>query len=100
KILEQVALDQLHEGRGITVDVMRAGVVERGVARRGDVDHGRHLELAELLVERVPPLVGERRIGPVAASRIRVQVYANKSQAGEALELGDAVLRRDARVLR
>ena len=61
EILEQVRLDELHERRRVGVDVVRAGGVEVGVARRAHVDHRRHVELDHLLVERIPPLVGERR---------------------------------------
>jgi hypothetical protein len=33
KVLEQIALDELHEGGGVGVDVVRAGGVEVRVAR-------------------------------------------------------------------
>ena len=92
---------KLHEGGGVAVDVVRAGGVEVRVARGADVDHRRHVELDHLLVERIPVLVGQRRILPVAARRIGVQVAADEAELLDAaLELGDAVGRRHAGVLR
>ena len=65
------------------------------------MDHRRHVQLHHLLVERVPPLVGERRVLPVAARRVRVQVAADETELlHAALQLGDAVGRRHARRLR
>ena len=61
KVLEQIALDELHERGRVGVDVVRAGRVEVGIARRRDVDHRRHVELDHLLVERIPVPVGQRR---------------------------------------
>ena len=63
----KVALQELHESRGVGVDVVRARGVEVGVAGTGDVDHRRHVEVDHRLVERVPGLVGERQGGPVTA---------------------------------
>ena len=101
EVLEEVALDELHERGGVGVDVVRAGEVEGGVAGRADVHHRRHVELDQLLVERVPPAVGERRLLPLAAGRIGVEVAADEAELVDAaLELLDAVRRRDARRLR
>src|SRR5205814_6854554 len=92
EIPEQTALDELHERGGVGVDVMRAGGVEVRIARGGDVDHGRHIELDHLLVEGVPVPVGEWWGGPVSARRIGIQVAADEIQlAYAALELGGAV---------
>ena len=100
EILEEVRQQELHEGRRVGVDVVRAGGVEARVARRAHVHHRRHVELDDLLVERIPPAVGERRLLPVAARRIGVQVAADEPQLVDAaLELGDAVLGRHARRL-
>ena len=99
EILEQVALDELHEGGGVGVDVMRAGVMEVRVAGRGDVDHGRHVELDQLLVDRIPPAVGERRIGPVAAGRIGIEVDADEAElrrGARARGCSSSAARRDA----
>jgi hypothetical protein len=79
EILEQVALQQLHEHRGVGVQVVRAGAVEARVARGRHVDHGRHVQLAQRLVQRIPLAVGHRRAGPVAAARVRVQVAADEA---------------------
>ena len=67
KIPEQIALDELHERRGVGVDVMRAGGVEIRIARGGDVDHRRDIQLDHLLVEGVPVPVGERWGCPMPA---------------------------------
>ena len=77
---EEVALDELHEGRGVGVDVVRAGGVEVGVAAARHVDHRRHVELDHLLVDRVPVAIGERRPGPHAAARIGVEVAADEAE--------------------
>jgi acyl-CoA dehydrogenase len=58
---EQVAHQQLHEGGGVRVEVVRAEGVRRRVARGGDVDHGGNVELGHLLVQREPVGVGQRR---------------------------------------
>ena len=65
------------------------------------MDHRRHVELDHLLVQRIPPPVGERRVLPVAARRIGVQVAADEAELlHAALELRDAVRGRDAGRLR
>ena len=92
---------QLHERRGVGVDVVRAGGVEARVAARADVDHRRDVVLDHLLVDRVPVPVGQRRRRPVAARRIGVQVDRHGAVLLDALvELGDAGLGGDARALR
>ena len=101
EILEEVRRQELHERGRVAVDVVRAGGVEVRVARRAHVDHRRHVELDHLLVERIPLAVGQRRVGPVAARRIGVQVAADEAELLDAaLELGDAVRGRDAGRLR
>ena len=63
--------------------------------------HGRHVQLHHLLVDGIPVAVGERRVLPPAARRVRVQVAADEAQLVHApLQLGDAVLGRHARHLR
>jgi hypothetical protein len=65
------------------------------------VDHRGHVELAQLLVERVPVLVDQRRIGPHAAGGIGVEVDADEAElVHHALELRDAVPGRHAGELR
>ena len=98
---EQVALDQLHEGGRVGVEVVRAERVEVGVAGGGDVDHRRHVELDQRLVQREPVRVGERRRGPVPAGRVGVEVAADEAQLLDApAQLGDGVVERAARRLR
>ena len=101
EVLEQVAGQALHEGRGVGVQVMRAGGVEAGVAAGADVDHGRDVVLDHLFVDRVPVAVRQRRAGPVAAGRIGVQVDADVAIFLHALfEFGNAGARINARALR
>jgi hypothetical protein len=52
KILEEIEQDQLHEGHGVGVEVVRSGRVLRRIAAPADVNHRRHVELDHLLVER------------------------------------------------
>ena len=101
EILEQIRQDELHERHGVGVEVVRAGGVQRRIAAAGDVDHRRHVELDHLLVERIPPLVGERRRVEVAARRIGIEVAADEAELlHAALELLDRGGRRHARRLR
>ena len=60
EVLEQIALDELHEGRGVGIEVVRAGGVEARVAAGAHVDHGGHVVLHHLFVDGVPVLVGQR----------------------------------------
>src|SRR6516225_10308747 len=71
------------------------------VARRADMDHRRNVVLDHLLVDRIPIAVAERRVLPMPAGRIGVQIHADKSVfVDAAVDLGDAVLWRDTRTLR
>src|SRR3984957_11469457 len=92
---EPVPHQQLHEGGGVRVEVVRAERVRGRVARGGHVDHGRDVELDHLLVQREPVRVGQRRRGPPRAGRVRVQVAADEPELGEAaVELFDAAVER------
>ena len=65
------------------------------------MDHRGNVELHHLLVERIPPAVGERRLLPIAPRRVRIEIAADKAELlHAALELRDAVRRRHARALR
>src|SRR5229473_4787392 len=95
EVLEQVGSQELHERRGVGVEIVRAGGVEVRIVRGADVDHGGHIELAELFVERVPPAIGQRGVGPMSAGGIGIEVAADEAQRFHAaLELGDAIRRR------
>ena len=101
EVLEQIALDQLHERGRVGVDVMRAGGVETGVAAGGDVDHGGNVVLHHLLVDRIPVAVRQRRAGPVSARRIGIEVDADEAIFLDAFfQFGDAGFRVDAGALR
>ena len=101
KSREQVALYELHERCGVGVEVVRAGGVEGGVDAGADVDHRREVVLDQLLVERVPGTVGQRRRGPVPARRVGVEVDGDGAElldaAGQFRDTGGRV---DARRLR
>jgi hypothetical protein len=79
EISEQVRGQALHEGGGVRVQVVRAGGVEGAVAAGGHVHHGRDVVLHHFFVDGVPVAVGQRRAGPVAAGRVRVEVDADKA---------------------
>jgi len=65
------------------------------------MDHRRHVELDEFLIEIEPPRVGERRVGPIAAARVRIEIAADEAEFFDATdELGDRVGRRAAGRLR
>jgi hypothetical protein len=93
EVLEEVALDELHEGDGVGRDIEGAGRVEPRIAAPRNMDHRRHIQLNHLLVEGIPETVGERRMGEVAAAWIGVEVAADKAElADAALELLDGAL--------
>src|SRR3546814_8128141 len=81
KPLEEVGAQQLHEGGGIGIDVVRAGEMEVWIAGIADMDHRRHIEFHQRLVEREPPGIGERRIGPVAAAGVRSEEHTSELQS-------------------
>src|SRR3954470_20374645 len=101
EVLEQVRQDDLHEHHRVGVEIVGAGGVLRRIAATGDVDHRRHVELDHLLVERIPPLVGEQRRIEVAAGRVGIEVAADHAELLDAaLELLDRRGRRLALRLR
>ena len=101
EIPEQIALDELHHGGGIGVDVMRARGVEAGVATGRYVDHRGNVVFDHLLVDRIPVAVGQRRRLPVSAGRIRVQIDSDEAELLDAFfEFGNAGGGINARTLR
>src|SRR6516165_3683536 len=71
------------------------------VARGADMDHRRNVILDHLLIDRIPVAVAERRVLPMAAGGIGVQIDPDKPVfIDAAVDLGDTVLWRDARTLR
>src|SRR5215831_106744 len=65
------------------------------------MDHGWYIEFTHLLVERIPVFVRQRRRGPSAPGRIRVQVTTDKTQlVYAAFELRNRIGRRNAGRLR
>ena len=101
KILEQIGLDELHEGRRVAVQIMCARRVKVGVARTTDMNHSRHIELDHALKKRIPVALRQWRIGPVPVGRIRVDVAADKTEFfNAARQLIDAVRQTNARRLR
>ena len=61
EIFEQVAGQALHEGGGVSIEVMRAGGVKAAVATGAHVDHGRNVVLDHLFVDGVPSPVAQGR---------------------------------------
>ena len=62
--------------------------------------HGGHVQLDQLLIDRIPPAIGERRVGPVAAGRIGIEVAADEPEfLHAAFQLADAVVGPHARRL-
>jgi hypothetical protein len=101
KVLEQIGGEELHESRGVCVDVVSARRVEVRVARRAHVDHRRHVELDELLVKGIPAPIRERRRRPAAAGRIGIEIAADEPEfVDAAFQFGDAIRQRVARRLR
>src|SRR5664279_1687214 len=79
---------------------MRASMVEVRIAGRTDMDHCRHAQFAQYLIKGIPMLAGQRRIGPVSAGWIGIEIDPNKAQLfHNSPELGDAVFRRNAWML-
>jgi hypothetical protein len=92
EIPEQIALDELHERRRIGVDVVRASGVEIRIAGGADVHHRRHIEFHQLLIQRIPVAIGQRRGVPVATRGVRVEIAADETQVPDApFELRRAV---------
>ena len=61
KVLEQIALNELHHRGRVGVDVVGAGCMEAGIAARRDVHHRRDVVLDHLFVDRIPVSVGQWR---------------------------------------
>jgi len=61
EVLEEIREHQLREAHRVAVEVVGAGRKHRRVAAAADVHHRRDVELHHLLVERIPPLVAQRR---------------------------------------
>ena len=96
EVLEQVAGQALHEGRGVGVQVVRASGVKAAVAAGRHVNHGGDVVLDHLFINGVPGLVAQRRRCPVAARWIGVQVDADVAVLLDTLDqLGDAGRRID-----
>ncbi len=77
---EQIAFQQLHEGNGISRNIVSARRVHRRVARSRNVDHRRNVQFHHLFIEREPVFVRQRRMGKAPAARIGVQVAPDKAK--------------------
>jgi len=94
KILEHARTGERHDGDRFFVDKMgRITVANRAAARAVNV--ARHVKLDELLVERIPVFVAERRDVVVRRlARVGIQQAADESESlHAAVEFGDAILR-------
>src|SRR5215469_1180280 len=84
KITKQFRCKKLHKCTGIGIDIVGSGGVKARIARRADVYHRRYIEVDYLLIERVPPAIGQRGISPIAPRWIRIEIAANESKLGHA----------------
>src|SRR5690606_752962 len=102
EILEDVRRHQLHERDRVGAEIVRAGGLPvRRVAGAADMDHPGHLELAHLLVERIPVAVAEGRTGEITAGRVGIHVAADEAELEDAaLELAHRAVDRSAGRLR
>src|ERR1700757_1551555 len=82
KITKQVRRKKLHKRGGIAVDIVGSSGVEARIARRTDMNHRRHIKVDHLLIERIPPAIGQRRISPIAPRWIWIEIAANESELG------------------
>ena len=80
EVAHEAGRQRLDERGGVGAEVVRAGGLELRVARRRDVDHPRHVELAHRLPQRPPRPVGQRRPGPVATGRVGVDVAPDEPE--------------------
>src|ERR1700730_2569003 len=80
EILKNVGGEELHESGGVAVQIVSARGVKIRIARSADVNHGGNFELSHFFVEWIPEAVGERRIAPMAARGIRIQIAADESE--------------------
>src|SRR5580704_11043998 len=65
------------------------------------MNHGRDVELDQLLVERIPQAIGEWQPIPITPGRIGIEVAADETELLDAArQLADAALRIDAGRLR
>ena len=95
EVSQQIRSQHLHEGGGVRAQVMGAGGVEGWVAGGADMDHGGHVQFAQLLVEGIPIAVSQGWAVPVAAAGVRVQVAADEAELINApLQFRDAVAQR------
>jgi hypothetical protein len=93
--VEKIALEKLHERRGVRIDVVGARCVEIRIAGTGDVNHRRHVEVDQLFEKRIPVTIRQWRPTPHAPGRVRIEVAAHETEFGHAaLEFRECVLDR------
>ena len=101
EIFEQVAGQELHEGRGVAIYIVRTRGMEGGIAGAGDMNHRGYFELDHFFIDGVPPAIGERGFLPVAARRIWIQIATYEAEILDAtLQFRQAVRGRHTRRLR
>ena len=92
EVAEQVALDQLHEHRGVAVDEVRARACGNWDCTSGWCGSSPARRARPSLVQRVPAAVGDRRAAPVTARWIGIEVAPDEAELGHAAgELRDAL---------
>src|SRR3954468_20274952 len=78
---------------------MRAGAVKIRIDRGADMHHRRHVELDQLLENRIPPGIGQRRFAAIAAGGVGIAIEADESvRLNAALHLVDAIGWANARL--
>src|SRR5215467_2654465 len=65
KITKQVRRKKLHKCTSIGINIVGSGGVKAWIARRADMNHRWYIEVDHLLIERIPPAIGQRRIAPI-----------------------------------
>ena len=100
EILEQVRSQELHERRGVGVNIMRAGGVEIRIAGGTDVHHRGNIQLDHLFVNRIPIAVRQRGSRSMASRGIGIQIAANETElVHAAFQFPDRIGRRHSRRL-
>src|SRR6516165_6645509 len=80
KITKQVRRKKLHKCTGIGIDIVGSGGMKERIARGADVNHRRNVKVDHLLIEGIPPAIGQRRIAPITTRCIWIEIAANESE--------------------
>src|SRR5580700_10227431 len=99
--IEQIRKEKLHEGCRVSIDIMGSRGVKDWIATCRDVHHCRNVKFHHRLIKRIPPGISQRRLFPVSAGGIRVQIKSHKTKVlNTSFELGNGVSGTHTRRLR